>query len=134
MIDQKTVDERRAKWASPPIFDIKEPGTFKNVTDDKFVIGTPWSMTTSEQDIEPRYSYFGLGLAVMSLQYPVEWKLMQHEDSNIRWAAEDTTEVLSQYYMISVQELDNIYDQQVKGKTRQELNQLMLAAPVYRLL
>ena len=133
MIDQKTVDERRAKWASPPIFDINEAGTFKNVTDDKFVAGTPWSMTTNEPDVEPRYSYLGLGLAVMSLQYPVEWKLIQHEGGNAQWAADDTTEVLSEYYMISVPELDNIYDQQVNGATRQELNQIMLAAPVYTL-
>ena len=133
MIDQKTVDERRAKWASPPIFDIKEAGTFKNVTDDKFVTGTPWSMTTSEQDIEPRYSYLGLGLAVMSLQYPVEWRLIQHEDGNIRWAVDETTDVLSEYYMISITELDNIYYRQFDGATRQELNQIMIAAPVYRL-
>ena len=67
----------------------------------------------------------------MSLLHPIQWTEMNANYGTQHWAVDNTTMLLSEHYFISVEELDTIYDLQTAGPTRQELNETMLATPVY---
>ena len=127
-VNPTTIQERRNKWANPPVLDIDDNGVFINKTNDVFVAGTPWSRTTDRNQQNTKLSFFGLGLAVMQMQYPdLMWTITNVEGDTYRWAVNDTTLILSEYYQIDVADLDEIYNLQTSGASRQDLNRAMLA-------
>ena len=62
----------------------------------------------------------------------VSWTINETQASGIVGAVADTTEVLSEFFAISPQDLDAIYDaQQVKDHHRRQLGDMVIGAPLY---
>ena len=105
-------------------------GNRTRVTDQVYMTGSPWSCLRAENDQRLRFSFLGLGLIAIDI-YPqkVRWTLLQ--DGKTRcWDVEDGRTRLSEYYGLSPERLDAIYEMQLQGASGETLNAHMLEAPL----
>ena len=116
----ETVQERRRHWAHMP----------DSYT--KYHRGAE-SRIQPAGDHQPKYSFFGQGLLLVMEERPdVSWTINEVEASDTVASVDDTTEVLSEFFGISPQDLDAIYDaQQVQDHHRRQLGDMVMAAPLY---
>ena len=81
----------------------------------------------------PSLSFFGQGLTVVMDAYPGRrWARIPGNGERVAWAMDDATEVLSEFYAVSVGILDAVYEtQQDQAHDRNNLAETVLKAPIY---